>query len=84
VHCSERSGKLKPDPVSFLELARMMGKAPEEILYVGNSVSYDVGGALCAGMKSALIVPRWKRRSGLTLPAFVFHDYRQLCDYVLS
>ena len=81
--CSEQVGRLKPDPASFLELARRMGKEPQDILYVGNSVSYDVQGAQRAGMKAALIRPRWKRPPSTAEPVFVFYDYRQLRDYVL-
>ena len=80
--CSEVSGRLKPDPLSFLELAGKMGKKPEEILYVGNKLSYDVEGAHAAGMKAALILPRWKK-SPAACGAFVFSDYRQLRDFVL-
>ena len=82
---SEMTGRLKPDPASFLELARKMGSPPGEILYVGNSVPYDVEGARKAGMKAALICTKWKkRRIAAGLPDFVFHDYRQLRDYVLN
>jgi len=80
--CSEESGRLKPDPVSFLELAGKMGKKPEEILYVGNKLSYDVGGAHAAGMKAALVLPKWKKKPA-SCGAFVFSDYRQLRDFVL-
>jgi len=80
--CSEESGRLKPDPLSFLELAGKMGKNPEDILYVGNKLSYDVGGAHAAGMKAALILPKWKKRPAAS-GAFVFSDYRQLRDFVL-
>jgi len=61
VVCSEKTGRLKPDRASFLELAGMMGAAPEDILYVGNSVSYDVAGAANAGMKTALVKSWWKK-----------------------
>ena len=81
--CSEESGRLKPDPLSFLELARKMGKNPEEILYVGNKLNYDVEGAHAAGMKAALILPWWKKRPAAS-GAFVFSDYRQLRDFVLQ
>ena len=89
VVCSEESGRLKPDPVSFLELARLMKRNPQEILYVGNSVSYDVTGAHRAGMKTALVCSPWKKWSiarghGRVVPDFVFKDYRQLYDYVLN
>ena len=87
--CSEICGRLKPDPLSFLELARRMGLPPEQLLYVGNSVSYDVGGAGRVGMKTALIRSRWKtlRKKGklrTVVPDFIFTDYRQLSQYVLG
>jgi len=80
--CSEQVGYLKPDTASLLEMAKRMGAAPEQILYVGNSVSYDVVGAHKAGMKAALVsaVPFLHGREA----DFVFSDYRQLRDYVLS
>jgi len=81
--CSEETGRLKPDPLSFLELAQKMGKKPEEMLYVGNKISYDVNGALAAGMKAALIIPKWKAKPAAS-GAFVFSDYRQLHDYVIN
>ena len=85
---SEQTGHLKPDPAPFLELARRMETPPEQILYVGNSVPYDVVGANNVGMKTALIRPRWKKRpsfgAAASSPDFVFSDYRQLCEYVIS
>jgi putative hydrolase of the HAD superfamily len=84
VLCSEATGRLKPHPLSFLELARQMGMPPERILYVGNSVRYDVIGAKGAGMKAALvtrsIIKKLRRPGGAD---FVFSDYRQLSKYVI-
>ena len=82
--CSELCGKLKPDPLSFLELAKALDSRPEEILYVGNNYSYDVIGAQRAGMKTALIQNAWKRKPKESAPDFIFHDYRQLQKYVLG
>jgi putative hydrolase of the HAD superfamily len=91
--CSELSGGLKPNKTPFLALAGEMGLLPERILYVGNSVSYDVLGSKSAGMKSALIVPSLRRgRCSGGRPGgrwagyadFVFSSYRQLSLYVLS
>ena len=82
--CSENSGRLKPDPASFLELAEKMGQSPRDILYVGNKLGYDVEGAHAAGMKAALILPGWKKRPASSTPFFAFSDYRQLREYVLS
>lgn len=83
--CSEESGRLKPDPLSFLEMADKMGKKPEEMLYVGNKIRYDVDGAIAAGMKAALILPKWRKPpADVAKRAFVFYDYRNLRDYVLQ
>ena len=84
VLCSEECGRLKPDPLSFLELAARLQKPPAEIIYVGNSVPYDVEGARRAGMKTALVCTGLKRRFSVSSPDFIFSDYRQLRDYVLS
>ena len=85
VLCSEQTGHLKPHPASFLELARRMDTPPGQILYVGNSVPYDVEGARKAGMKTALILQKWQKRpSPGSLPDFIFSDYRQLYDYVIN
>jgi putative hydrolase of the HAD superfamily len=84
VLCSETTGRLKPHPLPFLELARRMEMPPERILYVGNSVRYDVTGAKGAGMKAALtsrsIIKKLHRPGGAD---FVFSDYRQLSKYVI-
>jgi putative hydrolase of the HAD superfamily len=90
VLCSERAGRLKPDPVSFVELIDQMGIPPERLLYVGNSMRYDIAGAQKSGIKAALVCRPLKRKilfgpfhkTGAA-PDFVFFDYRQLHDYVL-
>jgi putative hydrolase of the HAD superfamily len=88
--CSEMTGRLKPDPASFLELAHRMKIDPDQLLYVGNSVSYDIRGAKQAGMQAALVcsslrskVPQAKSLRDFS-PEIVFSDYRQLRDFVLG
>ncbi|GHV15864.1 phosphoglycolate phosphatase [Spirochaetia bacterium] len=85
VLCSETTGRIKPDPRPFLALAEKMDLPPERILYVGNSVSYDIIGAKKTGMKAALIssLSRKNRRKNGNAD-FVFSDYRQLHTYVLN
>jgi putative hydrolase of the HAD superfamily len=78
--CSEHIGAIKPAIQPFVELANALGYPPEQILYVGNSRRYDAAGGRRAGMKTALIT---RRRASKTKADFIFHDYRQLCDYVL-
>jgi putative hydrolase of the HAD superfamily len=50
---SEECGLLKPATEPFLALARELGVEPRDLLYVGNSLRYDVAGAKAAGMPVA-------------------------------
>ncbi|MDR2509550.1 MAG: HAD family hydrolase [Spirochaetaceae bacterium] len=79
---SEFTGRLKPDPRPFLRLAEALDAPPGRVLYVGNSVKYDVCGAKKTGMKTALIevVPSFRGKGGAD---FVFRDYRQLQRFLL-
>ena len=81
VLCSEQVGRLKPDPISFQVLAERLGVESSRVLYVGNSVRYDVVGARNAGMKTALITGFGKKSGAAD---FVFSDYRQLRRFVLT
>jgi putative hydrolase of the HAD superfamily len=82
--CSEELGALKPDPLPFTELARRLNLPPEQILYVGNSLSYDAEGALRAGMQAALVGSAILKKPSLTRDGlFCFKSYRQLQSYVL-
>jgi putative hydrolase of the HAD superfamily len=84
VLCSERSGALKPHPLSFRDLAEALRLPPEKILYVGNSYRYDVLGARRAGMQTAWIAPPLARlRRRIPPPLFTFHDYRQLLRFMV-
>jgi putative hydrolase of the HAD superfamily len=86
VVCSECTGALKPHERPFMELASVLGLSPEQILYVGNSLRYDVAGASSAGMKTAWIKSPIAPRGGKKYPApdFIFTDYRQLHDFMLN
>jgi putative hydrolase of the HAD superfamily len=84
VLCSETFGFLKPDPVPFLELSSQMGVKPERLLYVGNSISYDIKGARNAGLQAALICSSCWKRHYRGEAAFVFSNYRQLYNYMLG
>jgi len=82
VHCSESTGTIKPHPLSFVKLAGAMSLPPENILYVGNSHSYDVAGAARAGMKTAWLKHVFSGRRN-PKPDFSFINYRQLYDFML-
>jgi len=90
VLCTEVIGRLKPDPLSFIKLAQALDIEPARILFVGNSVKYDIVGAKRAGMQAALIyrgmwpagIPSKGKNGGIA--DFVFRDYRQLTNFVLG
>ncbi|MDY4130363.1 MAG: HAD family hydrolase [Treponema sp.] len=83
---SEEAGALKPSIYPFGILSEKLGVAPEKILYVGNSIKYDVRGANNAGMKSAYILSGLKRIFGGKLDEadITFKTYRQLERAVLN
>ena len=83
---SEECGALKPSKYPFGILAQKLGVMPEEILYVGNSVKYDIIGAKKAGMKTAYILPFWRRlfSKPLKLADINFSNYRQFTDIMLK
>jgi putative hydrolase of the HAD superfamily len=83
---SEKIGALKPNPEPFDALADALGVPREKILYVGNSIRFDVRGARRAGLKTAYLLPFWKKIL-FKPPAeadFSFKTYRQLRDFVLK
>jgi putative hydrolase of the HAD superfamily len=90
VICSEEVGALKPNILSFLKLAQDLDINPGEILYVGNSVKYDITGAKLAGMQAALIDRccsigrKIEFNKNKVKPDFIFGNYRQLCNFVLN
>jgi putative hydrolase of the HAD superfamily len=88
---TEETGRLKPSRVPFAALSKALNLEAPEILYVGNSLRYDAAGARLAGMKTALIkrsvfstgfCPKTGPEAGAV--DFVFRNYRQLQEYVLS
>lgn len=80
----ENIGALKPSAFPFMALSKALKIRPEKILYVGNNVNYDAGGAKSVGMKTALI-----RRCFLSSKFknknvdILFSDYRQLLEAIL-
>ena len=76
---SEETGYLKPHSQPFEVLAQRLGLACSDILYVGNSYTYDVLGAASAGMPCAHLTRKPKNGSQA---AFSFSTYFQLQDFV--
>lgn len=83
---TEQLGALKPDPYSFFKMAEELNVESSKILYVGNSKKYDVKGAHNAGMKSAYLLPFWRKifNKPLKESDISFSNYRQLQDIVLK
>jgi putative hydrolase of the HAD superfamily len=50
-------GVAKPDPEIFAIGLRALGLPPERVVYVGDSVTMDVGGATAAGLLPVLLDP---------------------------
>jgi len=83
---SEECGALKPSVYTFGVLAQKLELPAEAILYVGNSIRSDVRGAHNAGMKTAYILPLWRKIFHLPLKEadICFSNYRQLQKIVLQ
>ena len=58
---SEQCGALKPSIYTFGTLIKKLDLPAENILYVGNSIRADITGAKRAGMKTAYIMPFWRK-----------------------
>ena len=83
---TEELGALKPSKYPFGMLAKKLGVPESAILYVGNSVRYDVLGANNAGMKSAYLLPWWRKILHRKHPKadISFATYRQFLQIVLQ
>lgn len=83
---AEECGALKPSIYTFGSFAKALNVSPEKILYVGNSIRADILGAKKAGMKTAYIMPFWRKifNSKLEQADISFKNYRQLKKIVLE
>jgi FMN phosphatase YigB (HAD superfamily) len=52
---SEEFGVAKPDPEIFREALRLAGVKPEEAIFVGDSVEFDMAGARAAGIPTVWV-----------------------------
>jgi putative hydrolase of the HAD superfamily len=76
---TETTNYLKPNPEPFLELAKGLGLEPQEILYVGNSYTYDILGAKQVEMDAAHITKKPPIHSRADLS---FSHYKELSSYL--
>lgn len=54
-------GVFKPDPAIFSYALNCLNASPDQALYVGDSIAYDINGAKSAGMKTVLFNKNTKR-----------------------
>ncbi len=71
-------GHPKPDPRIFAHAARHLSLAPDSLLFVGNSLAYDITGARYAGWISV-----WMNPSSQPLPAHFQHSNASTPDYII-
>lgn len=75
-------GLEKPDPAFFRLAERNSGQAGKRILYVGDSLAYDVDGAKAVGWSAAL--RRSKESTSQGRADFEFDHSKELAAYVLG
>ena len=80
----EKAGVFKPHPAVYRTAARILGKAPGQIMMV-SSHSFDVTGARASGFRSAY-VNRYKlpNEESPYQPDFEVDDFHQLADRLLA
>jgi putative hydrolase of the HAD superfamily len=77
-------GHPKPDPRIFAHAARHLSLSPDSLLFVGNSLAYDITGARCAGWISVWMNPSSQplpphfRRSNASTPDYIIHHLSDL------
>ena len=78
---SEEVGVMKPHPEIFAHAAEAAGAAAETLLYIGDSYTSDVLGALGAGWQSAWYTAQ---KNKTEKPVFQFHDWNALTKCLLD
>lgn len=83
---AEHIGALKPSKYTFGIMAKELGVPMQNILYVGNNKKCDVDGPKNAGMKTAYLLPWWRKLLHMPLKEadICFKNYRQFMDIVLK
>lgn len=83
---TEEIGALKPSKYPFGIMAIALEVEPSQILYVGNSIKFDVRGANYAGMKSAVIVSPLKKFFSKKIKEanISFSNYRQFLNIMIQ
>ena len=83
---TEEIGALKPSKYPFGIMSIGLEVEPSQILYVGNSIKFDVRGANYAGMKSAIITSPLKKFFSKKIKEadISFSNYRQFLNIMIQ
>jgi len=80
---ADEVGLAKPDPRIFQAAMERVACAPEEFVYVGDSIVFDVMGAMNAGARTVWFNPRGEPYpDGLARPDFEIGDLAELVEIV--
>jgi putative hydrolase of the HAD superfamily len=81
---SEQASSCKPDPAIFEEAVQRAGCAPDEALFVGDTLAQDIAGANRAGLRSVLLWHREDRDppQGEPAPHYVIRRIPEVLDLV--
>ncbi|WP_379132630.1 HAD family hydrolase [Paenibacillus sp. sgz500958] len=77
IFISDAVGIAKPDPEIFAYVNRMTGTTPDQCLYVGDTWTNDVVGALEAGWKVCWYNPRGREPLTAHEPSYTFTSYEE-------
>ena len=77
-------GSYKPEPDIFWHTLTQLGVAPEDALYIGDSVTHDIAGAKAAGMQAVLLSRMPRDASAADYVVSSIAELHQLLDKVLS
>lgn len=83
VVCFEDTREHKPSSLPFEKALSKLRLKPDEVLFVGNSLDRDIGGAQGVGMRAAWAKygDTWRDKSGIK-PEFVLESFRDLLKIV--
>jgi 2-haloalkanoic acid dehalogenase type II len=79
---SEQAGSCKPDAAIYRLALAKAGCAPEQALFVGDSIRHDVEGPAALGMRTAWIPPRAGADPGDAHPDAVIHALGDVLELV--
>jgi putative hydrolase of the HAD superfamily len=66
---------MKPDPRAFAQLCRILECDPDEVLFVGDDLEYDVRPAINSGLRGV-----WLNRNGTQAPKDIDHQAESLSE----